>query len=169
MGVDMNRPYERRKPNAKKDALPGPGRRGGRELALHVPGRGGRDPCLPDLHHVLGRLPVLRQLRLQRLWGPHRLYQQLLSAGRRDRLMAHPERRTMRKKLLFLTLALAATAASIAAPRAQASLIGGGPYHACPVCTTYEDGSQCCITCQCGVNGTPVICPDIGCAPGLGD
>jgi hypothetical protein len=70
----------------------------------------------------------------------------------------------MRKKLLFLALALAATA-SVAAPRAQASLIGGGPYHSCPVCTTYPDGSQCCITCQCGVNGTPVICPDIGCAP----
>lgn len=70
----------------------------------------------------------------------------------------------MRKKLLFLALALAATAASIAAPRAQASLIGGGPYHACQVCTIYADGSQCCITCQCGVSGTPVICPDIGCA-----
>ena len=77
----------------------------------------------------------------------------------------------MRKKMLFLALALAATAASLTAPRAQAGLIGGGgPYHSCPMCTTYPDGSQCCIPCQCGANGTPVICSDIACAQvgGLG-
>jgi hypothetical protein len=72
----------------------------------------------------------------------------------------------MSKRLLLLTFALTATAASVLAPRAQASLIGGGgPYHACPVCTTYPDGSQCCINCQCGVNGTPVICPENACVP----
>ena len=71
----------------------------------------------------------------------------------------------MRKKMLLLVLALAATAASLTAPRAQAGLIGGGPYHSCPMCTTFPDGSQCCITCQCGVNGTPVACPDNACAP----
>jgi hypothetical protein len=70
----------------------------------------------------------------------------------------------MRKKMLLLTLVLAATA-TLAAPRAQAFPPGGGPYHSCPVCTTYADGSQCCITCQCGASGTPVICPQIACAP----
>jgi hypothetical protein len=75
----------------------------------------------------------------------------------------------MRKKMLLLTLALAATAA-LAAPRAQAagSLIGGGPYHSCPMCTTYEDGSQCCVPCQCGASGVPVLCADVYCAPAGG-
>ena len=72
----------------------------------------------------------------------------------------------IRKKMLLLALALTATAASLTAPRVQAGpLIGGGPYHDCPVCTTYPDGSQCCITCRCGANGTPVLCPDIACVP----
>jgi len=74
----------------------------------------------------------------------------------------------MRKKLLLLALSLAATAASLTVPRAQASLLGGGPYHSCPVCTTYPDGSQCCITCQCSANGNVVLCPDIACAPAGG-
>jgi len=73
----------------------------------------------------------------------------------------------VRKKLLLLTLCLVATAASLATPRIQASPLGGGPFHSCPVCTTFEDGSQCCITCQCGVNGVPVICPEIACVPAL--
>ncbi|HEY0555012.1 MAG TPA: hypothetical protein VGG20_12150 [Thermoanaerobaculia bacterium] len=71
----------------------------------------------------------------------------------------------MRKKILLLTLALAATAASLTTPRAQAFPGGGGPFHSCPMCTTFPDGSQCCITCQCGVNGTPVICPENACVP----
>ena len=71
----------------------------------------------------------------------------------------------MHKKMLLLGLAMAAVIGSLSTPRATAGLIGGGPYHACPVCTTFADGSQCCITCQCGVNGTPVICPDIACLP----
>jgi hypothetical protein len=69
----------------------------------------------------------------------------------------------MRKKMLFLALALATTA-SLTAPRAQAGPLGGGPYHSCPVCTTYSDGSQCCITCQCNDSGV-MLCPMIGCAP----
>jgi len=73
---------------------------------------------------------------------------------------------TMKRKLLLLALCLGTAAAALTTPRIQAfTLIGGGPYHACPVCTTFADGSQCCITCQCGVNGTPVICPDIACLP----
>ena len=70
----------------------------------------------------------------------------------------------MRKKLLLLALALA-TAASLTVPRAQAlpPLGGGGPYHACPMCTTFEDGTQCCITCQCSADGNVTACPAIGC------
>ncbi len=75
----------------------------------------------------------------------------------------------MRKKMLLLALSLAAVAGSLTAPRAQAGLLsGGGPYHACPICTTYADGSQCCITCQCSADGNTVICPQIGCAPAPG-
>lgn len=73
----------------------------------------------------------------------------------------------MRKKMLFLALALAATAASVTAPRAQA-LPGGGPYHSCPICTTYADGSQCCVPCVCGANGFPIVCSDLACAPAGG-
>jgi hypothetical protein len=70
----------------------------------------------------------------------------------------------MRKKMLFLALALAAT--TLAAPRAQAGrLPGGGPYHSCPMCTTFPDGAQCCITCLCSDNGSVTICPDIACVP----
>jgi hypothetical protein len=69
----------------------------------------------------------------------------------------------MRKKMLLLALVLAATAASLTAPRAQAGLIGGGPFHACPQCTTFPDGTQCCIPCQCNDGGV-MLCPDIGCA-----
>ena len=70
--------------------------------------------------------------------------------------------------MLLLTLGLAATAASLNVPGAQAGLIGGGgPFHACPQCTTSPDGSQCCIQCECGVNGTPMICPENGCAGDL--
>jgi hypothetical protein len=70
----------------------------------------------------------------------------------------------MRKNMLLLALALAATA-SLTAPSAQAGFLpGGGPYHSCPVCTTYSDGSQCCITCQCNDSGV-MLCPMIGCAP----
>ena len=69
----------------------------------------------------------------------------------------------MRKKMLLLALVLTATA-SLTAPSAQAGFLpGGGPYYSCPVCTTYPDGSQCCITCQCSDSGG-MLCPMIGCA-----
>jgi hypothetical protein len=70
----------------------------------------------------------------------------------------------MRKKMLLLALALAATA-SLTAPSAQAGFLpGGGPYHSCPVCTTFSDGSQCCINCQCDASGTVFACPANACA-----
>ncbi len=73
----------------------------------------------------------------------------------------------MRKKMLFLALALAlAATATVTAPRAQALPPPfGGPRHSCPVCTTFPDGAQCCITCQCLADGTPFLCPDIACVP----
>jgi hypothetical protein len=71
----------------------------------------------------------------------------------------------MSKRLLLLAFALTATAASVLAPRAQASLIGGGgPYHSCPMCTSFPDGSQCCINCLCSADGNVMICPENGCA-----
>ena len=63
----------------------------------------------------------------------------------------------MKKKMLFLALALTAVAASLQAPRAEA---GGG--RNCVRCTTLSDGSQCCVTCVCGPGGA-MACPDIGC------
>jgi hypothetical protein len=77
----------------------------------------------------------------------------------------------MRKKMLFLALALAATAVSLTAPRAQAfPLGGGGPWHSCPMCTTFPDGSQCCINCSCSSDGSIMLCPENACAQvgGLG-
>jgi hypothetical protein len=31
------------------------------------------------------------------------------------------------------------------------------------MCTTFPDGTQCCITCQCSADGNVTICPAIGC------
>jgi hypothetical protein len=67
--------------------------------------------------------------------------------------------------MLFLALALAATAASLTAPRAQAGLIGGGPYHSCPRCTTLPNGAQCCISCLCNADGIPTACAENACVP----
>lgn len=71
----------------------------------------------------------------------------------------------MRKKMLLLALALAATA-SLTAPSAQAGppLGGGGLDHTCPRCTTLSDGSQCCIYCQCNASETIFACPANACA-----
>jgi hypothetical protein len=63
----------------------------------------------------------------------------------------------MRKKMLLLALALAATA-SLTAPSAQAGPLPSGPYHSCQVCTTDANGTKCCQTCECSTNGTPVSC-----------
>jgi hypothetical protein len=66
----------------------------------------------------------------------------------------------MRKKMLFLALAVAATAASLTAPRAQAD-----GTHSCPICTTYSDGSQCCVPCVCDSKGHVLACTNVYCPP----
>jgi len=68
----------------------------------------------------------------------------------------------MLKRMLFLALALTATAVALPAPRAEA----GGTY-SCPRCTTYEDGSRCCVSCICQ-NGIPIACTDHYCPPAGG-
>jgi hypothetical protein len=66
----------------------------------------------------------------------------------------------MRKKLLLLVLSLAALAGSLLAPRAEAD-----SYHACPICTTYSNGSQCCVSCVCNSKNIPIACTDNYCPP----
>lgn len=63
----------------------------------------------------------------------------------------------MRKKLLLLALALIAFGGALS-PRAEAA-----GNHACPICTTYPDGSQCCVSCFCNAQGIPVACTDHFC------
>ena len=67
----------------------------------------------------------------------------------------------MRKKILLLALTLVAVAFSLQAPRAEAA-----SGYACVQCTTFADGSQCCITCWCENFGQFQVqtCPAIGCA-----
>jgi hypothetical protein len=69
----------------------------------------------------------------------------------------------MRKKMLFLALALSLTAA-LTAPRTAAA-----GYYACPICTTYADGSQCCVSCICNGLGQTVACTDHYCPPEEGE
>ena len=69
----------------------------------------------------------------------------------------------MRKKMLFLALALTAFAASTSARAAAPA------YHACPQCTTYADGSQCCISCICNSQGFTIACTDNFCPPADGE
>jgi len=66
----------------------------------------------------------------------------------------------MRKKMTFLALALAMTAAAFSTSRAFA-----GGTHACPICTTYSDGSQCCVSCICDASGRILACTDHYCPP----
>lgn len=66
----------------------------------------------------------------------------------------------MRRKMLFLTLALAAVAASLAVPRADAAT-----GYSCPQCVTYSNGSQCCVSCWCNGSGIPIACTDHYCPP----
>jgi hypothetical protein len=70
------------------------------------------------------------------------------------------EDRRMRKKMLLLALTLAAVAGSLTAPRALA-----GGTHSCPICTTYPDGSQCCVSCICDSSGRRIACTDNFCPP----
>lgn len=66
----------------------------------------------------------------------------------------------MRKKMLFLALAVAAVASSLSTSRAVAA-----GTHACPICTTYSDGSQCCVSCVCNGSGVPIACTNNYCPP----
>lgn len=70
----------------------------------------------------------------------------------------------MRKKMLFLALALVAAASSLVSVRAEAD----GSY-ACPICTTNADGSQCCISCVCTTHGHFVVqaCAENACIPAI--
>jgi hypothetical protein len=70
----------------------------------------------------------------------------------------------MRKKMLLLALTLAAAAASLTTPRA----VAGGNY-SCPICTTYADGSQCCVSCICDASGRRISCTDHYCPPADGN
>ncbi|HVR95053.1 MAG TPA: hypothetical protein VMW27_00455 [Thermoanaerobaculia bacterium] len=65
----------------------------------------------------------------------------------------------MRKRMLFLALALTAAAVSLPAHRAEAA----GYY--CPQCVTYSNGSQCCVSCYCNGSGFPIWCTDNYCPP----
>lgn len=67
----------------------------------------------------------------------------------------------MRKTMLLLALSLAALAASLPAPRAEA----GGTRN-CPRCITYSDGSRCCVSCICdATTGIPISCTNNNCPP----
>lgn len=68
----------------------------------------------------------------------------------------------MRKKMLFLVVALAAVAGSLSSVRVEAA-----GNHACPICTTNDDGSQCCVSCICNDAGRVVACAQNACAPGI--
>ena len=62
----------------------------------------------------------------------------------------------MRKKMLFLALALTALA-SIPVKTAEAA--------ACRFCTTRSDGSVCCRSCTCNSAGIPIACTNVVCSP----
>ena len=67
----------------------------------------------------------------------------------------------MRKKMLLLILSLAALAGSLTA---HADSDDGG-IHGCPICTTYSNGSQCCVPCICDSNNVPLACTNVICPP----
>jgi hypothetical protein len=64
----------------------------------------------------------------------------------------------MRKKMLLLSVLVAAVA-GLAIPRADAA----AGNHACPICTTYPDGSTCCVSCVCDGSGRIIACTDHYC------
>lgn len=69
----------------------------------------------------------------------------------------------MRKKMLFLAVALAAVAGSLSTARSQAT-----GFVSCPRCTTYPDGSQCCVSCTCDGSGRVIACTNNYCPPAGG-
>jgi hypothetical protein len=68
----------------------------------------------------------------------------------------------MRLKSLLLVLSLTLLAA-IAGTFAQAD-----ETTACPICTTYENGSQCCVSCICDASGQRIACTNHFCPPAGG-
>ena len=70
----------------------------------------------------------------------------------------------MRKKTLVLILVLMALAGSLSVAFAG----GGGGIYSCPICTTYADGSQCCVSCICDASGLAIACTNHYCPPADG-
>lgn len=66
----------------------------------------------------------------------------------------------MRKKMMILALLLAPIA-GLSSPPADAA--AGG--YACPICTTYPDGSTCCVSCWCDSSGRYMACTENYCTP----
>lgn len=58
----------------------------------------------------------------------------------------------MRKKMMFLALALATVAGALSAPGAQAS-----GNHACQICSGSGE-TLCCRSCVCNASGIPIGC-----------
>ena len=69
----------------------------------------------------------------------------------------------MHKKTLLLILSLVAVAGTFLGSFAEA-----GGTHACPICTTYADGSQCCVSCICDAAGHRIACTNHFCPPADG-
>lgn len=65
----------------------------------------------------------------------------------------------MRKKALPLVLVLAAAAAALLVPP---RLAASG---SCLICTTYADGSKCCVDCICNAAGRIIACTENFCPP----
>ena len=69
----------------------------------------------------------------------------------------------MTKRVLLLILRLTALAGALVGPLAEAD-----GSHSCPICTTYGDGSQCCVPCWCDGSGQIVACTNLFCPPAGG-
>ena len=70
----------------------------------------------------------------------------------------------MSKKALLLVLTLATLAVALVGPLAEAA----SGSHFCPQCTTYPNGSQCCVSCWCDASGRLLACTDHYCPPAGG-
>jgi hypothetical protein len=70
----------------------------------------------------------------------------------------------MRKVLLLILVLTLSSLALLAGSFAEA----GPTYHACPICTTYPDGSTCCVSCICDSSGRLVACTNHFCPPAGG-
>ena len=65
----------------------------------------------------------------------------------------------MRKKMMFLALALATVAGALSAPGAQAT-----GNHACQLCSG-SGATLCCRSCVCNSSGIPIACTNVVCNP----